>query len=413
MFHAPPGSLQQAVRRAHIRLALVAMLTAGVLLLVSGLLTLRSDIEDHLRLMARSLVYNVEGALVFGDKPEAMESIERLARGEGVAQVIVHDHKGQIFAQWKAKQEDSNPLGQWVAQSMGLSWAQQDVMVDGERIGSVALLSNGQSMQTFLYKGLVVLLGCMLVSVIVGRIMARRMLHSIVTPLQDLGKVARAVHRDRSMSQRVPLAEMDELRELGEHFNALLEELEARQLHLQQENLALEHKAYHDGLTGMYNRVYFELRGLSALREAAMTGQELAILFMDNDRFKQVNDTYGHGVGDQLLVEVAHRIKSQVRDADVVARLGGDEFVVLLWQPGGREAVEHIASKIQAAVAAPMHARADDGSDVLLSPSVSIGIAMYPEHGGTLEALLQMADREMYAHKLARRRHAEPVTQGD
>jgi diguanylate cyclase (GGDEF)-like protein len=134
---------------------------------------------------------------------------------------------------------------------------------------------------------------------------------------------------------------------------------------------------------------------MSALRHAAQTQGRLAVLFMDLNRFKEVNDTYGHGMGDVLLIAVAQRIQAQVRDADLVARLGGDEFVVLLLEPRSESAVQHVMQKIEAAVSKPLPC---DGG-LVLQPSVSIGMAMYPEHGQSMEALMEAADAAMYVVK--------------
>jgi len=396
---APIRTLHQAVRRAHTRIALVAVAVAGVLLLAAGLAVLRANAQNNLELMARALAYNLEGALVFGDRLEATASLGRMVQDEDVAEVTVWDAGGKVFAQWAEPVGTRSHGGRMLAQWMGLQHVEQEVVVDGSAMGRVALHSNGGSMLGFLLSGVLALALCMGASIVVGRIMSRRMHRNIVAPLQELGRVARAVHRERAMGQRVPPADIAELRELGEHFNALLDELEARQLHLQQENTALEHKAYHDGLTGMYNRVYFELRLMSALRHASQTGGQLALLFMDNDHFKRVNDSHGHATGDALLVEVARRIEGQVRNADLVARLGGDEFVVLLLEPRSRQDVQHVADKIQDAMRLPLVC----GPGVVVQPALSIGVAMYPAQGRTMEALLAAADRAMYESKLRAR----------
>lgn len=387
--------LRQALRRTHTRIALTAVAVASVLLLAAGLTALRAITQDNLELMARSLVYNVEPALVFGDKLDAAESLARMVRDEGVAEATVWDARGNVFAQWTAPNWLPCNCGHQLARALGLKVAAQDVLANGMVIGRVELSSNGQRMLAFLLWGGLALMVCMAASVVVGHIVSRRIHRSIVKPLQELGRVARAVHRERAMGQRVPLADIAELRELGEHFNALLDELEARQVHLQQENLVLEHKAYHDGLTGVFNRVYFELRLMVALHQAAQTHGRLALLFLDLNHFKAVNDSHGHAMGDQLLKAVAQRTQGQVRDADLVARLGGDEFVVVLLEPHSREAVHQVARKIQEAVQTPLAA---DG-DVLLQPSVSIGMALFPEDGQTMEALMAAADGAMYAAK--------------
>lgn len=391
--------LHPLLRRTHTRIALTAVAVAGVLLLVVGLAALREITQDNLGLMARSLVYNVEAALVFGDKGDAAESLERMVHDEGVAEATVWNAQGQVFAQWTAPEVLPCQCSSQLAHALGLTPVVQEVRANGEVIGRVGLSSNGQRMLGFLLWGLVALLVCMAASVVVSHIVSRRIHRSIVTPLLELGRVARAAHRDRAVGQRVPRADIAELRELGEHFNALLDELEARQLHLQQENTALEHKAYHDGLTGVFNRVYFELRLMTAMRQVTQTEGRLALLFLDLNRFKAVNDTYGHATGDVLLTAVARRIQSQVRDADLVARLGGDEFVVLLLEHHSKAAVDQVVRKIQDAVEQEL----DCGAGVVLWPSVSIGVALFPEQGESMEALMAAADRSMYAAKQQRK----------
>lgn len=391
--------LHPLLRRTHTRIALTAVAVAGVLLLVVGLAALREITQDNLGLMARSLVYNVEAALVFGDKGDAAESLERMVHDEGVAEATVWNAQGQVFAQWTAPEVLPCQCSSRLAHALGLTPVVQEVRANGEVIGRVGLSSNGQRMLGFLLWGLVALLVCMAASVVVSHIVSRRIHRSIVTPLLELGRVARAAHRDRAVGQRVPRADIAELRELGEHFNALLDELEARQLHLQQENTALEHKAYHDGLTGVFNRVYFELRLMTAMRQVTQTEGRLALLFLDLNRFKAVNDTYGHATGDVLLTAVARRIQSQVRDADLVARLGGDEFVVLLLEHHSKAAVDQVVRKIQDAVEQEL----DCGAGVVLWPSVSIGVALFPEQGESMEALMAAADRSMYAAKQQRK----------
>ena len=387
--------LREALRRTHTRIAMIAVAVASVLLLIAGLAALRTHTQEHLNLMARALVYNVEAALVFGDQTDATESLARMVGDEDVAEAIVWDAQGKVFAKWAAPRQLPCDCGRQLARALGLKEAGQDVLVNGVMLGRITLSSNGQRMLVFLLWGALALAICMGASMVVGHIVSRRMHRSIVKPLDELVHVARAVHRDRAMGQRVPRANIAELRELGEHFNALLDELEARQLHLQQENLALEHKAYHDGLTGVFNRVYFELRLMTSLRQVVQIQGRLALLFLDLNHFKSVNDNHGHAAGDSLLKAVAQRAQSQVRGADLVARLGGDEFVVLLLEPQSSEAVQQMVHKIQEAVQAPLVL--DDG--LVLQPSVSIGVALFPEHGQTEAALMAAADRAMYAAK--------------
>ncbi|WP_119156618.1 EAL and GGDEF domain-containing protein [Caldimonas tepidiphila] len=164
-----------------------------------------------------------------------------------------------------------------------------------------------------------------------------------------------------------------------------------------QAELHLRHLATHDTLTGLPNRNYLNEHLQELLRFAPRDGR-IAVMLIDLDRFKQLNDSMGHEAGDALLCEVARRFKSVLRAGDVVARRGGDEFVVVAHCADGRESAERIAARLLQALAPPVSI---GGAEVF--PSASIGIAMSPEHGGTREELFQHADIAMYRSKAAGR----------
>ncbi len=156
----------------------------------------------------------------------------------------------------------------------------------------------------------------------------------------------------------------------------------------------LEHLAHYDALTSLPNRVLFSDRLQQALALVKRNGNHLAVMFIDLDRFKPINDTYGHGVGDLLLQEVAKRIKGSVRESDTVARIGGDEFIALLQNiKEGRDA-KAVAEKIRYALNEPF-----DIAGQSLGISSSIGIAVFPEHGRDEIELCRNADSAMYKAK--------------
>lgn len=153
----------------------------------------------------------------------------------------------------------------------------------------------------------------------------------------------------------------------------------------------LHHIAHHDSLTGLPNRFSLSGRIHQALALARRDGGRVALLFIDLDRFKVVNDTLGHHVGDQLLIEVARRLQESVRDSDVVARLGGDEFVIMLTGIEHSTSVAMVAEKIVLTVGSPY---VIEGHDLYTSPS--IGIAIFPTDGGNGDTLMKNADAAMY-----------------
>ncbi|PWK05712.1 putative bifunctional diguanylate cyclase/phosphodiesterase [Tumebacillus permanentifrigoris] len=156
----------------------------------------------------------------------------------------------------------------------------------------------------------------------------------------------------------------------------------------------INHMAYHDTLTNLPNRVLFNDRLAEALELAAREGQKLAVMFLDLDRFKLVNDTLGHTMGDKLLKGVAARVSHCVRAGDIVARMGGDEFTILLPNLQSEDEAVEIAQKVIQALAQPFVI-----DDYELHTTTSIGISLYPEDGQDTQVLMKNADTAMYRAK--------------
>jgi diguanylate cyclase (GGDEF)-like protein len=157
---------------------------------------------------------------------------------------------------------------------------------------------------------------------------------------------------------------------------------------------SLRYHARHDALTGLPNRSLFEERLNLALREAEVLGQRLGVLFIDLDRFKRVNDTFGHRVGDLFLSEIARRMKTTLRPIDTVARIGGDEFTIMLNDLRDASEAAEIAGRIMDTIREPLSV---DGHEV--GASASIGIAVFPDDGMDAEKLQRAADAAMYCAK--------------
>ncbi|NLC24061.1 MAG: diguanylate cyclase [Oxalobacter sp.] len=162
----------------------------------------------------------------------------------------------------------------------------------------------------------------------------------------------------------------------------------------------LEHIATHDVLTGVYSRVVTESMLEKAISHAGETHTRFALLFIDLDFFKEVNDTYGHAVGDEVLKEIGLRLQASVRKSDVIIRYGGDEFLILLDHIRTVENVGSVATHILDAVQQVMVVQ-----EAAINLSASIGIAIYPDDGRTLMELLQHADKALYHVKDADRAH--------
>jgi len=162
----------------------------------------------------------------------------------------------------------------------------------------------------------------------------------------------------------------------------------------QERELRLFYLANHDRLTSLANRNLFYDRLQHAISRLNRNGRNLAVLFLDMDRFKPVNDTYGHAMGDRVLQMISARLKVELRGEDTVARLGGDEFVVLLEDVESKEEVNQVVERLKLAIE-----RSYQIGEHCIQLGVSIGVAYYPEDGVLIEELLSVADRKMYGEK--------------
>ena len=176
---------------------------------------------------------------------------------------------------------------------------------------------------------------------------------------------------------------------------------------LETANKQLRHLATHDALTGLPNRVLMDDRISQSIVLAERQRQNFAVMLLDLDRFKLVNDSLGHRAGDELLKEVARRLRGVVRDVDTVVRLGGDEFVVIVTPGPERDVAQRAAARIIEAMQAPVRVA---GVEVHTSPS--IGIAFYPDDAATVENLVAHADAAMYAAKQRGRNNFQCFTPG-
>ncbi len=167
--------------------------------------------------------------------------------------------------------------------------------------------------------------------------------------------------------------------------------------------------AFEDSLTGLYNARYLRLAIEREIALSKESGNPFAVLFLDFDYFRRVNDFYGHQVGSQLLVEVARVIRRCVRDHDIVVRYGGDEFTIVL-KGTNLATAEQIAERMRTVLAG--HAfLSREGLDIVIT--LCIGIAVYPTHGRSAEELIFLADRAMYRGKNSTRNQVNIADPGD
>jgi diguanylate cyclase (GGDEF)-like protein len=273
---------------------------------------------------------------------------------------------------------------------------------EGEKLGELELYFDEREIERMLAArrtstlqlvGLQVLLAtAILLTVLYRRLLA---------PIQRLKRQASDIALRAELRPR-PWARQDELGQLGTHLNDVHGQIHALFAQLEAQKAALEAVALHDPLTGLPNRMLFAELTQAAVTQARRDNGRLALLFLDLDRFKGVNDALGHAAGDELLIALAMRLKQTVRESDVVCRHSGDEFTLLLRDAHSWDEVAATADRLLKSIEEPLAIRGHD-----FGVSASIGIALFPDDAADHDELVRHADAAMYAAKrMGRARHS-------
>ena len=242
------------------------------------------------------------------------------------------------------------------------------------------------------------ILKILLVLSVLGVALAAGVSRLVTQPLQAMVKAAQAFSRGESHGA-LPVHRGDEVGELARSFQDMERQISRQLAELNLSRDAMAHLAHHDALTGLPNRRMFEQRLGQVLELSRRSGRSCALLFVDLDDFKAINDTRGHAVGDLVLQAVARTIVGAVRQVDTVARLAGDEFTVLCENVDSEEAALQIVTKLQHAFEPPLDI---DGEP--LAVRASIGLSLFPRDAQDARTLMASADAAMYRIKQGHKR---------
>jgi diguanylate cyclase (GGDEF)-like protein len=420
----------------------VALVVAGSGLVISDLIITKRAIINQLMAQANILGDNGKTALLTADRKSAEQTLWGLSTDSSIVAAAIYSRNDSLFAAYLRKNAQniiipphSRSYGYHIEN--GHLHFFSPVVVDGERIGTVYLRDNLQDLYSRLRLQGVMFLSVLLLSYLLAWLVSSRLQRRVSGPILNLARAARSISKNKDYGLRVKSESDDELGILVSAFNHMLaqiqhrdEKLERHRAHLEELikqrtaelrtanhrlrhqaqrleelvtirtaelhrlNEQLSHQVSHDSLTRLPNRTLFNDRLTQDLLNAQRRGQPLALLFLDLDRFKVINDTLGHATGDRLLCLAAERLRKVVRKGDTVARLGGDEFTVLLSTLDLSTDAEKVAQKIIQLLEKPFYC---DGNE--LHVTTSVGIAIYPKDGADSETLMRNADTAMYMAK--------------
>lgn len=245
----------------------------------------------------------------------------------------------------------------------------------------------------------------------------------------DVNKQLTAISTDSRFNKRIKIAGHDELNNMVKTMNTMMEIIELTQeqlkyrIFLRTEELErlsklnknmysemskqkevesklragekmLRHLAYYDMMTDLPNRLFFNEILQKLLAKSNRDGSGIVVLFIDIDKFKSINDTYGHATGDKFLIHIAQKLKSAIKESDTAARLAGDEFIACLTNIRGKSLINSVVEKILKEISVPLKI-----DELEIQSTFSIGISIYPEDGENIEALEKHADLAMYYSK--------------
>jgi len=321
--HSLP-TLRRVLAGVHFRVTLFAVAMAGITVMTTGIATMLAVSRDNLRLVAQSVSYTVAPAVIFHDAQAAREGLAPLA-ANGVAEIRVTLPDGRVFARWQRPAQDRSLLGRPIAALFLSKPATAPVSMGDSVVARVAVTGDARDIAGYIESGILGALACLIATAIATGLLTRRLQRSVIDPLSAIAEVTHAVRTERAFERRAPPSTIAEIDTLSGDLNGLLAELDAWEQQLRSENERLSHSAAHDALTGLPNRRQFEQRLTSLLTQARANGQSFALLYIDGNNFKAINDRYGHRAGDAVLIEIAARLRRCLRSGDVAARLGGEQ----------------------------------------------------------------------------------------
>ena len=389
-------TLQKLLSRFHFGITLFAVALSGLTILLAGVTALRGYADRNIELAAQLGAYGVEPALVFNDPQAVREGLEPLTRIPGIARLRVLNDVGRPVTEWTSPATDPAPILTRIFFPRPFAVT---VQRNGSAIGTVEVWGDSSTLIDYVRLGLLAGLGCLLVTAFGTIFLARRFEYELVKPLNEIATVAHDVRLHRRFDKRVQPLGISELDRLGGDINALLDELQGWQGHMESEHAMLAHRASHDPLTAMPNRAAFDEQLALRIEAAAGRSGRFALLFIDADNFKAANDNFGHAAGDAVLVALSARIKETLLKGDFAARIGGDEFIVIIDPLDNETRAESLVNRIRGSVAEPVSL---PGGETYRA-AVSVGVAIFPDNGSNATTLLTAADAAMYADKMTSR----------
>lgn len=401
-------SIQNKLVLLMVTICITVLSASSLIFYINNIRIIENSLIKNTKTQAALVSDSVKSSLIFNNANTANETISKFERDPIIEFVAVILPNKSIFAQYKKTANSIDPKID-INQPWGISSMYIDILYPinnlNEHIGYIFIRSNLSELKNLKKEYTQTLLGVLFFGLCLAYFLAKHTQELLTKPLIMMVNYVKELSTTNNYTKRLKFDQNNELRILLDGFHHLLDIVVKREAELKNhsDNLQdlinkrtkeLYKKSHFDSLTNLPNRALLLDRLDHAIKNAKRKQETLSILFLDLDRFKIINDTLGHNIGDQLLKKVAKRLHQAGKENDTVARLGGDEFIFLIENMVSPNDAAHLALRILKLLEKPFHL-----GENTLHISTSIGISIYPYDGDNAQLLLKNADISMYHSK--------------
>lgn len=385
-------SLHALFRKSQFTIFTITFVICSCTFATISMFTMETYAKQNLQLLSQTVIERIQPAVVFKDKGAIDQILKDYTTEHAIRSIHVYDPQQQLLAESTKKIASTSFL-----QKMLDEWFLHDpiklmIFHHQKKVGELVLYGSSENIVHFL-KTIIIGLAISMFFIVIALLWSVNLTYrQIMQAIKPLTHIAQLVSDQKAYNLRFPSNHIKEFQNLNNVFNELLEEIQIWNTNLQKENRQLSFKAHHDQLTTLPNRHFFYEELLNIFENPSYR-ENSALIFIDNNKFKVINDRYGHLAGDAVLREMALRLKQSVRQEDFIARLGGDEFAIILHSIHHADHLEAIAEGLLASCKEPL-----DFNGEIIHFGFSLGIA-FSQYAENPEDLVMQADQAMYKAK--------------
>mgnify|MGYP000152978395 CR=1 FL=1 len=403
-------SVAQKIRWMIMSTTTVALLLASIVFVSVEVMISRKALVERVSVLAEFVSTHVTAALTFDDADTATDMLQSMISDRDISQARIFDSSGELFASFHPVGRPAAVIEQSTLQALTTGTTAHQfnqntlhlvapIDLDGEQIGllyiQVSLNNMTQQIVTYLMGILTILTGVLALVYCLSFVLHRR----ISGPIEQLLRGMKRISREQNYALRIEQGDHDEIGAIISGFNKMIEQIERRNKQLEQKKYEVEQHAFYDALTGLPNRRLLMKRLSDEVALSQQNGSIGALMYMDLDHFKTINDSLGHSTGDKLLINVANRLGRKLSKTDISARVGGDEFIIILTNLSTHreKAVENalsVAETIRDTISRPYQI-----DERVLHTSPSIGITLFDAKNNCTSNIIKQADLAMYRAK--------------